>query len=305
MAKEAFITKNFKASSQLVVDQANGILRSFAARGYTMTLRQLHYQFVKGNLYTNTQANYKRLGSIMSDARLAGLVDWDHMEDRLRELDRSPRWGSPSDIIDAVSNQYQEDLWAGQKFRPEVWIEKDALAGIITGVCRELRVDHFACRGYVSQSAQYDAAKRFNTYRRNGQEPIVFHFGDHDPSGLDMTRENAAKFALLCGKPVKVKRLALNMDQVLQYNPPPNFAKVTDIRFQGYVEEFGEECWELDALDPDVLEGLIRSEIEPLINRRVWDAAKSNEDQSKNDLRLTSENWSDVVERLREDDQNG
>lgn len=301
--KEQFVNRRFAPASQVVIDQANTILRSFAARGYTMTLRQLHYQFVKGNLYTNTQANYKRLGSIMSDARLAGLVDWDHMEDRMRELERSPRWSSPSAIIDAVSAQYQEDLWKGQKIRPEVWIEKDALAGIITGVCRELRIDHFACRGYVSQSAQYEAAKRFNAYRRQGQEPLVLHFGDHDPSGLDMTRENRAKFALLCGEPVEVRRLALNMDQVERYNPPPNFAKVTDIRFKGYVEEFGEECWELDALDPDVLEALIRDEVEPLINRRTWNAAKREEDQSKTDLRLASENWAAVVSRLREDDE--
>lgn len=299
---ETFIKKRFNKKSTTMVAQANEILNRFAKMGYTMTLRQLHYQFVKGNLYENTKQNYKRLGSVMSNARLAGLTDWAHMEDRLRSLERSARWDSPGDIVEACASQYQEDLWAGQKIRPEVWIEKDALAGIIMNVCSELRIDFFACRGYVSQSAQYEAAKRFDRYRRAGQEPLVLHFGDHDPSGIDMTRENKAKFALLCGKPVQVKRLALNMDQVEKYNPPPNFAKASDIRFNGYVEKFGEECWELDALDPDVLEKLIRDSVEPLINRRRWNTAKTDEDSSKDDLRLVAQQWNDIVRYARDND---
>lgn len=296
MAKQAFIDKRFNKNSVVMIDQANDILRSFAARGYTMTLRQLHYQFVKANLYENTQQNYKRLGNTMSEARLAGVVDWSHMEDRLREVSASPRWESPSSIISAVAAQYQEDLWAGQKVRPEVWIEKDALAGIIEPICRELRIDFFACRGYVSQSAQYEAAQRFDRYLCNGQEPRVFHFGDHDPSGIDMTRENRAKFALLTGREVKVERLALNFDQVQEYNPPPNFAKATDIRFAGYVEQFGEECWELDALDPDVLTQLIRDAIEPLIDPAKWKRAKRAETAALEAIEKVSDNWADCVE---------
>ena len=299
MAKVQFIEKRFRPDVLATIEQANRILREYAAKGYTMTLRQLHYQFVARDLYTNTLQNYKRLGEYMSNGRLAGLVDWDHMEDRLRELERSPRWDSPSSIIEAVARQYQEDLWHGQKQRPEVWIEKDALAGVIEPVCSELRVDYFACRGYVSQSAQFEAAQRFMRYRRNGQEPVVFHLGDHDPSGIDMTRENEEKFMLLTGRRVKVVRLALNFDQVEQYNPPPNFAKITDSRARAYIDRFGTDSWELDALDPDVLAGLIRGAIEPMIDRDRWDAAKSEEDSNLRDLRDAADNWDDVADYLR------
>lgn len=293
---ETFITKRFNASTQEMIAQANAILGEFHGQGYTMTLRQLHYQFVRHNFYKNTKKNYKRLGSAMSDGRLAGLVDWDMMEDRVRELDRSPRWQSPSDIVEAIADQYKEDAWKGQKLRPEVWIEKDALAGIIEAVCRELRIDFFACRGYVSQSAQYEASKRFLRYIQNGQRPIVLHFGDHDPSGLDMTRENRVKFQLLTGHEIEVRRLALNIEQVRAYNPPPNYAKVTDTRAQGYIREFGNQSWELDALDPPVLQALIRDEIEPLIDRKIWNRAIRAEEANRTIIAAVSNRWDEVAE---------
>lgn len=299
MAKEQFIERKFNAASLQMIAQANQILEEYHRQGFTMTLRQLHYQFVARDLYGNTQQNYKRLGSIMSDGRLSGLVDWTMMEDRLRELDARPRWESPSSIVDAIAEQYREDAWAGQKFRPEVWIEKDALAGVIENVCHELRVDFFACRGYVSQSAQYKASKRFLRYDQNGQRPIIFHLGDHDPSGIDMSRENAEKFALLTGISVPLRRLALNMHQVQQYNPPPNPVKLTDSRVEGYMREYGtNECWELDALDPPVIEALIRDAINPLINTTVWDNAMLQEREGRERLAQVSERWDEIKDFL-------
>lgn len=197
MARELFVERNFKPHIMHIINEADAILTEFMAKGFTMTLRQLHYQFVArkvilfdGEPYQNTDKSYDRLGVTMSNARLAGLIDWAAMGDRHRSLERISRWDSPGDIVEAVADQYQEDLWEGQKNRFEVWIEKDALSGVIANICEELRVDYFACRGYVSASAQYGAAKRFKRYRMAGQQPVVLHLGDHDPSGLDMTREN-------------------------------------------------------------------------------------------------------------------
>lgn len=309
--KEAFIDKRFNLSSKIIIDAANKILEELDAQGYTVTLRQLHYQFVTRQIrigtdkdtnepiiYSNTQQSYKRLGGIVSDARLAGLIDWSMMEDRLRSLDGLNHWESPASIIEAVSQQYRSDQWEGQKYRPEVWIEKDALAGVIENVCNKYRVRFFACRGYVSASAQYDASKRFKYARRMGQEPIVLHLGDHDPSGLDMSRENRAKFKLLSGAPVELKRLALNFDQVQEYNPPPNPAKMGDSRAEDYVSQFGEESWELDALAPNVIEKLITDALDPLIDRKKWDRATRKEEVGRNQLQKVSLNWDDIVSQL-------
>lgn len=309
--KEAFIDKRFTLSSKIMIDAANKILQELNDKGFTVTLRQLHYQFVSRQIrigtdketnapviYSNTQQSYKRLGNIISEARLAGLVDWSMMEDRLRSLDGLNHWDSPDQIIRAIAQQYRTDRWEGQKYRPEVWIEKDALAGVVENVCNELRVRFFACRGYVSQSAQYAASKRFIEARRDGQIPIVFHLGDHDPSGLDMSRENRAKFALLTGHNVELRRLALNHDQVLQYDPPPNPAKMGDSRAEDYVAQYGEESWELDALSPEVIEDLIRDAITPLIDRKKWDRAVRREEKERNLIQKVSTNWDDIVSQL-------
>ena len=97
--------------------------------------------------------------------------------------------------------------------------------------------------------------------------------------------------------------IALNMDQVRQYNPPPSFAKEADTRFEGYVTQFGtEECWELDALDPTVIANLIRRELDDLIERDEWDAALSKEQTGRDLLATISRNWTKVTKLMEGED---
>jgi hypothetical protein len=294
MAKERFKDIAFRSSSLLIIQQADQIIKEYQARGYTLTLRQLYYQFVSRDLLPNAQKEYKRLGGIVNDARIAGKLDWSAIEDRTRNVKKPSVWDSPEDIIRAVAAQYQEDPWITQPFRPEVWIEKDALVGVIEGVCKRLRVPYFACRGYASQSEIYDAGKRFAETYRGRQRPLVLHLGDHDPSGLDMTRDLGERLTLFAGRDVEVRRLALNMDQIDQYDPPPNPAKDTDARFEGYQEEFGDSSWELDALDPDVISDLIQTELDDVIDLPAWEETTAQEAQNKRALTATYQYWSDV-----------
>ena len=148
--REAFIDRKFSASSLAVIGQANEIVDTYRAQGFTLTLRQLYYQFVSRDLIPNKQTEYKRLGSIINDARLAGMLDWDAIEDRTRNVRTITFWSSPEAIVEAVAEQYKEDLWHDQAYVPEVWIEKDALIGVIEPICEELRLPYFACRGYAS-----------------------------------------------------------------------------------------------------------------------------------------------------------
>lgn len=274
--REEFVAKAFQAKALATIDQANSILAEYRRQGFKLTLRQLYYQFVARDLLPNTLRSYKNLGSVVSDGRMAGLIDWDSIEDRLRSVERVATWDSPETILQAVAEQYKRDLWEGQMIRCEVWVEKDALTGVIEPTCRRLRVPWFACRGYVSQSAQYEAAQRFiEHFNAGAHRVVVFHLGDHDPSGIDMTRENREKINLLVradetGQSVEFERLALNMDQVERYRPPPNPAKESDSRFGGYREEYGDESWELDALEPRVLASLISDAVTAEIDDDLW-----------------------------------
>ena len=92
-----------------------------------------------------------------------------------------------------------------------------------------------------------------------------------------MTRDNRDRLAMFAQQGVEVRRLALNIDQVERYRPPPNFAKGTDSRFEAYAAEFGQECWELDALNPTVIADLIRMEVEGLIDVETWNSALAQE----------------------------
>ena len=136
MQKIAYIEKRFKQSTVEMIEKANEIIVEYAAAGYDLTLRQLYYQFVSRGLLANTDKEYKRLGSIVNDARLAGLIDWKHIVDRTRNVKRNNHWDSPQDLIEACAEQFQFDKWEGQEVRVECWIEKDALVGVIESVCR-------------------------------------------------------------------------------------------------------------------------------------------------------------------------
>ncbi len=288
---EAFIERRFSEGSTDIIEKANAIIAEYQAQGFALTLRQLYYQFVARSLISNRQSEYKRLGSIINDARLAGLIDWSAIEDRTRNVRRVSTWDSPSDILQAAADSYREDLWAEQPALLECWIEKDALVGVIEGVCNRWRVPFFACRGYSSQSEQYAAGKRFAEAIQAGKRPIVLHLGDHDPSGIDRTRDNADRLSMFAWTNVEVRRLALNYDQVERYNPPPNPAKETDSRSSGYRERFGESSWELDALEPAVLADIIGHEIEREVDQGLWDEGLAREAREKRRLAEMARTW--------------
>jgi hypothetical protein len=269
MPRIEYIEKNFTTGTMAVIDQANAIIAEYTAQGFNLTLRQIYYQFVARDLIENTMRSYKRLGNIINDGRLTGLIDWQAIEDRTRNLEVSPHWDDPGDIIARCSKYFQIDKWADQEYRPEVWIEKEALAGVIEDVCEELDIPYFSCRGYVSQSEMWVAAMRLKDHCVNGQTPIILHFGDHDPSGIDMTRDILDRIELFMGG-VKVKRLALNMNQVDKYKPPPNPAKVTDSRYESYSQKYGDDSWELDALEPKILISLIKGAVKKIRDEEQW-----------------------------------
>jgi hypothetical protein len=282
-----------------LISLCNGIIDEYTAQGFRLTLRQLYYQLVARDKLANRQTEYKRLGSVVNDGRLAGLIDWLAIEDRTRNLRQLPHWEDPAKLIQICSEQFRTDVWADQKHRIEVWIEKDALLGVIEGVCEELDVPFFSCRGYTSQSEMWSAAMRLYRYVKAGQTPVILHFGDHDPSGKDMTRDIRERLELFMGG-VEIKRLALNMDQVERYSPPPNPAKTTDSRYAGYIAEFGEDSWELDALEPAVIADLIRKAVESLTEGALMKRSKEADRQHRKNIGLVAERWYDVLDGLQE-----
>jgi len=299
MPKICYVKRKFSRESLGMIEKANEIIAEYAAQGFALTLRQLYYQFVARDLIPNNIKSYKNLGSVINDGRLAGLIDWRHIQDRTRHLEENSHWEKPGDVIESAAASYRIDLWARQDYRPEIWIEKDALIGVIEGVCQELDVPYLSCRGYTSQSEMWGSAQRIERWTRRGdQTSVIFHFGDHDPSGKDMTRDIQDRLEMFMAE-VKLERLALNMDQIEEYSPPPNPAKTTDSRARAYIAEFGNDSWELDALSPEVIAELIRKAVTALQDDRKWREDEKRMETERKLLLSAANQWDKLSKKIK------
>ena len=299
MPKIQYVARNFRADARAMIDRCNQVIIAYQAQGYDLTLRQLYYQAVSRNWIPNSERSYKNLGSLINDARLAGLVDWNAITDRTRNTRSNSHWNDPGDIIKSAANSYAIDKWLGQEYRPYVLVEKEALAGIVSQAASQLDCPWLSCRGYMSQSEMWSLAQRFIAHKRyEGQEAVIIHLGDHDPSGIDMTRDIQERMIMFTGRRVAVERIALNMDQIEQYNPPPNPAKLTDARAASYLAQYGDESWELDALPPEVLTELIQTEIRRWCNMDQYEGMERSQEAQRDQLLTVSSRWDDVVEMV-------
>ena len=299
MSKIKYQDKRFSPDSALVIVQADSIIQAYQAQGLNLTLRQLYYRFVAGGLLPNQQREYKRLGTIINDARLAGLLDWDAIEDRGRSVNPITAWSNPADIIHSAASSYAIDLWDGQDYRVEVWVEKQALEAVIENAARALATPSLACKGYLSQSEMWRAAQRMQQWERLGYQTVIIHLGDHDPSGIDMTRDTADRLHLFKVN-VTVNRIALNMNQITQYNPPPNPAKMTDTRAGNYVANYGHSSWELDALDPATLHTLIQNEIKKYLDASKYNAKVQQQEDERKLLTSVARKWNTVASHVED-----
>lgn len=274
-----------------VLNTISGVIEAYKDQGYKLTLRQLYYQLVARDLIENSDRSYKRIGHILTEARYGGLVDWDAIEDRLR-VPKLPYWvtGIPDAMRDTI-NSYRRNRQFGQDTYVELWVEKDALSSVLSRVTSKYHVRLMVNRGYSSASAMYDAYRRFSWELERGQasNAVILYFGDHDPSGLDMVRDIDDRMKEMLAidgldHALEIKPIALTMEQIETYNPPPNPAKLSDSRAQDYIARHGRQSWELDALPPEVLNQLATDAIENEIDLDQYEKMIATEAREKAEL---------------------
>ena len=288
MAEQAFIEWNPRKETMCRVQQCIDIVDEYANQGLKLTLRQLYYQLVSRDLIVNEDKSYKNLGSVLAKARLAGYVDWEAIEDRGRQPDEPPEWTSLDSLVRGAISAYRLPRWDGQDQYCELWVEKEALAGVLEPMASKYHVTLMVNKGYSSLSAMYASGKRILRETGHGEIPAtVFYLGDLDPSGEDMVRDVRDRLLMFTDSEVDltVTKLALTPAQVEQYGPPPNPTKVTDSRAKKYIEIHGHECWEVDALDPTTLQRVISRAFDQVIDVELMDAIKDREEDGKQALR--------------------
>lgn len=300
MPKIQYKEIRFQQKSLDLIELVNQVVDEYSAQGYELTLRQVYYQLVARGYIPNNERSYKNVGSLINDGRLAGLIDWHSVTDRTRNLRKESHWDNPADVIASARYSYNLDKWKGQPNYVEVWVEKDALVDIVGQACSPLDTPYFSCRGYTSQSEMWSAAQRFIRQEQR-EKRIIIHLGDHDPSGIDMTRDIQERLELF-GADVYVKRVALTMNQIQTYNPPPNPAKITDSRASKYIDQFGDESWELDALEPKVITDLIKKQVTMYRNDDIYRAVCDKESREKEELKMLERNYDRVVAYLESEE---
>ena len=260
----------------------NEIIEQYRKQGYRLTLRQLYYQLVSKDIIPNKVSEYAKLSGLLVKGRMAGEVDWNGIEDRLR-IPKIPYW--VTGIADAISDtieQYRLDRMDGQDCYIEVWCDKDALSNVLYRVTAKYHIRLMVNRGYSSCTAMHDAYERF--MQQKGKELYILYLGDHDPSGLDMIRDVIDR-EYEFGISPEVRHLAITKPQIERFNPPPNPTKFSDPRGTGYAMEHGNTCWEVDALPPEELHRILGTAIEDIIDMGRFEAMLQQEHEDKEKLK--------------------
>lgn len=303
--REQFTSQQFNRERRGLIDHSNNILAPYAAGNLRVTARQLYYRFIALDLLPeswrdretrskNTMKNYKKFAALIADARDAGLIDWNWIEDRGRDVVYASHWNTPADILRAAAQQFRLDVWKGQGVHVEVMVEKDALSGVLEPVCAGLDVRLSANKGYSSSSAMYEAGQRI-AWALDEDNPeyvekvVMFYLGDHDPSGVQMTDDIERRIRQYSrnddDEQLEIIRLALNMDQVRRWNPPENAVKHTDSRWRAYARLYGEDCWELDAIEANDLAELVRRAVTGQIRDvELWNLTRDQQQGYREEL---------------------
>lgn len=264
---QAYRDINFREASLKRISFCNAVIDEYG--GQKLTLRQLYYQLVSRNIIANEEKSYKTLGKLVSEARIAGLIDWDAIEDRNRSPVIWSEYEGLEEYISGLKYGYRLPRWRGQENYVELWVEKAALAGVLEPLASKYHVTLMVNRGYSSTSSMRESAERFIEHCQVRDEedederatrdlnPILFYLGDHDPSGEDMVRDIEVRMNTFGVPDIRVEKLALTTAQVRQFKPLPNPVKMKDSRAKAYIKEHGRTCWEVDALDPRQLTTII------------------------------------------------
>ena len=289
MARQRKRNRRTNAECEAVREAA----REELAVGHPMTLRQVHYRLVSRDdvVHPNTMSAYNTLGGWLRDDRLARVVPWEWMEDRLRVAKGRAMWEDPAEFLDSVRSRYHRNPWQDQSHYVEVWCEKDALSGIFSDALSRYRVTLNIGRGYDGWSSIKRAADRYYLRKDEGMDTTVLYFGDFDPSGEDMHRSLIERFATLGVYP-DIPKVALTPEDARRL--PGDVTKADDTRAAAFVAKYGDLAVELDALPVGDLRSRIQQGVEEWMD---MDALSENARIE----RAQREKLRDGVERILED----
>ncbi len=242
-----------------------------------MTVRQVFYQATVRNLVEKSEAGYTKVQTDLVQMRRSGMLPYDWLADNTRWQRRARTFNSVQDALDDTARFYRKSLWADAGTYVEVWLEKDALAGVIMPVTSMYDVPLMVARGYASLSFLHSAAEYIGSI---DVPTYIYHLGDFDPSGVNAGEKIEQTLKEMAPQAsIKFERIAVTPEQIRQWNLPSRPTKSSDTRSKN----FGDISVELDAIPPDRLRGLVEVVIERHLPKRQFEILKIAE-ASERDL---------------------
>lgn len=232
--------------------------------GQPMTVRQVFYQLVTMGVIDKTENEYtSTVGRLLTNMRMAKELPFDWIADNTRWMRKPRTHSSLRSMLDLTRATYRRALWDNQDAYVEVWLEKDALAGVVYEITYEWDVPLMVTRGYASLSFLSDAAATIDAERKPA---YLYYFGDWDPSGVDIPRVVEARLTELApDADITFERVAVVPEQTERWGLPTRPTKKTDTR----TKTFKGASVELDAIPPETLRSLVRGCIEPHVDAKA------------------------------------
>lgn len=247
-----------------------------------ITIRHLFYRLVGEGIIPKTETAYKNLCGHLSKWRRSEEIAWSAFTDSTRWHIQQRTFEGVDDALETTVRTYRRNLWSTQPRYIEVWVEKDAIAGIVAKSANSFGVPVFVARGFASLSSLYDAANTFRNATDMGKTAIIYHLGDYDPSGVAAGESVLRAFRDDFKVDLQFTRIAVTEEQIHRLNLPTRPTKLTDTRAKKWT---GGECVELDSIPPTEIRLLVESSIVQNIDQHEWDVLKQTEEMEKDTLR--------------------
>jgi hypothetical protein len=275
----AYLTRPTRSRrTKVEIDNLKIALFELVEASQPMTCRQVFYRGIGPGYWHKTEADYKGVVCrLLADMRRGGELPYEWIVDETRYSRRPPTWSSPEAALGTIATVYRRNLWERQDTYVEVWLEKDALLGVLADITESWCVPFTSTRGYPSLSLLSRAAAEIAMWAEH-RHVRVLYLGDHDPSGDDIARTVQNNLIAMSQCPIDFVRLAVTAEQIGQYDLPTRPTKRTDTRSRSWN---GDESVEVDALPPEVLRELVEHEITMSIDGHQYDVEMAVEQDER------------------------
>ncbi|GJE14442.1 hypothetical protein FOHLNKBM_5517 [Methylobacterium longum] len=258
---EACPTKRVRRSKTAVAD-IKQVIYDIAAADHPMTVRQVFYQLVNRDVIEKSEAEYQQtVVRLLTSMRVSGELPFEWIVDHSRRRRLTQTYTSMTEAVEDTARFYRKSALRESPAYIEIWVEKDALSGIMWDATSIYDVPLLSSKGMPSLTFLHTTAEEINfEWEIRDRPTYLYQFGDHDPTGALIPKTIEARLREFCPEAeFTVERVSLTEAQITEHRLPTRPTKREGNR---HAKGFEGESVELDALHPRILKAMVTEVIE-------------------------------------------